>query len=136
MRDEVKLVTIPKSGTLDTVVDVLIDEFEHGDPTGWTIYHLAPPLTEADYLDLRQNNIKAIIANAREIEDDDDLHEVLANSPGDGIVSLVAEPPGEYPNVLRVEIQSLIHMLSRTETDRGTGCLLRKHRSTTRCHPA
>lgn len=100
MRDEVKLITIPKSGTLDAVVDVLIDEFEHGGPTGWTIYHLASPLTEADYLDLRRNNIKAIIANTREIEKDGDLHEVLANPPDDGIVSLVAEPPGEYPNRL------------------------------------
>ena len=100
VRDEVKLITVSKSSTLDAVIDVLMDEIEHGGSTGWTIYHLASPLAETDYLDLRRNNIKAIIADTKEIEGNDALHEVLANPPGDGIVSLVAEPPGEYPNRL------------------------------------
>ena len=102
-------------------------KFGHGDSTVWTIYHLNASLSEEDYLCLRRNNIKAILADVREIEDDDILHEVLANPSGDGLVSLVAEPLGECPDSLRMKKQSMIPILSRTEADRGTGCLLRKY---------
>lgn len=54
VRDEIKFITIPRSSTLDLVIDLLKDEFEHEGNASWTIYHVNSSLTEEEYLDLKQ----------------------------------------------------------------------------------
>ena len=137
VRDTTELINISRNSTLATVIDVIRNTFNHEARTGWTVFKLKEPLSEEVYFEMRRENLKAITASAKKLEGRTVLRDVLEFPTNDIMfVTLVAEPLGKCPNSMRMETQSLMPMLSRTETDRGTGCLLRKHRSTTRCHPA
>ena len=103
VREEIKLINVSRSSTLAMVIDVIKKKFKHEDLTGWAVFKLNVPLSEKAYSEMRRENSKAFTTNATRLDEDIVPGDVLEFPTSNQLVTLVAEPSGEYPNSLRIE---------------------------------